>query len=158
MTYHRPGFVRSAVLNSSTGSISASSGATSDSSSAMATSASATGSGSPGASTSTTASATSTSDAASTASCLVDSSDFSDTVPTCFLMTDVTLHERAVRPARDERRSAAEHPEDESSDPHVENRDERHHSPDEGQHLSLIHISEPTRLGMISYAVFCLKK
>ena len=24
--------------------------------------------------------------------------------------------------------------------------------------LSLIHISEPTRLGMISYAVFCLKK
>src|SRR5659263_572537 len=27
-----------------------------------------------------------------------------------------------------------------------------------GQCLSLIHISEPTRLGMISYAVFCLKK
>src|SRR5659263_744866 len=27
-----------------------------------------------------------------------------------------------------------------------------------GQGLSLIHISEPTRLGMISYAVFCLKK
>ena len=26
------------------------------------------------------------------------------------------------------------------------------------QVLSLIHISEPTRLGMISYAVFCLKK
>src|SRR5450756_1227119 len=26
-----------------------------------------------------------------------------------------------------------------------------------GQELSLIHISEPTRLGMISYAVFCLK-
>src|SRR5450756_2629567 len=26
-----------------------------------------------------------------------------------------------------------------------------------GQILSLIHISEPTRLGMISYAVFCLK-
>src|SRR5450756_2938019 len=25
-------------------------------------------------------------------------------------------------------------------------------------HLSLIHISEPTRLGMISYAVFCLTK
>src|SRR5665648_1042248 len=25
-------------------------------------------------------------------------------------------------------------------------------------HLSLIHISEPTRLGMISYAVFCLKQ
>src|SRR5450759_5853785 len=28
----------------------------------------------------------------------------------------------------------------------------------EGLYLSLIHISEPTRLGMISYAVFCLKK
>src|SRR5450756_11052 len=27
-----------------------------------------------------------------------------------------------------------------------------------GPYLSLIHISEPTRLGMISYAVFCLKK
>src|SRR5450756_1301468 len=27
-----------------------------------------------------------------------------------------------------------------------------------GVELSLIHISEPTRLGMISYAVFCLKK
>ena len=27
-----------------------------------------------------------------------------------------------------------------------------------GVNLSLIHISEPTRLGMISYAVFCLKK
>src|SRR5450756_2644866 len=26
-----------------------------------------------------------------------------------------------------------------------------------GMTLSLIHISEPTRLGMISYAVFCLK-
>src|SRR5450756_1698423 len=26
-----------------------------------------------------------------------------------------------------------------------------------GYTLSLIHISEPTRLGMISYAVFCLK-
>src|SRR5450756_3248526 len=25
-------------------------------------------------------------------------------------------------------------------------------------YVSLIHISEPTRLGMISYAVFCLKK
>src|SRR5450756_1894485 len=32
----------------------------------------------------------------------------------------------------------------------------RGHDKDEG--LSLIHISEPTRLGMISYAVFCLKK
>ena len=29
---------------------------------------------------------------------------------------------------------------------------------DAGYDLSLIHISEPTRLGMISYAVFCLKK
>src|SRR5450756_1274701 len=28
---------------------------------------------------------------------------------------------------------------------------------DEVEGLSLIHISEPTRLGMISYAVFCLK-
>src|SRR5450756_2664758 len=28
----------------------------------------------------------------------------------------------------------------------------------QSQYLSLIHISEPTRLGMISYAVFCLKK
>src|SRR5450756_2713278 len=28
----------------------------------------------------------------------------------------------------------------------------------EDEDLSLIHISEPTRLGMISYAVFCLKK
>src|SRR5665648_1302059 len=28
----------------------------------------------------------------------------------------------------------------------------------EDKRLSLIHISEPTRLGMISYAVFCLKK
>src|SRR5665648_1232745 len=28
----------------------------------------------------------------------------------------------------------------------------------EDKGLSLIHISEPTRLGMISYAVFCLKK
>src|SRR5450759_5734862 len=27
----------------------------------------------------------------------------------------------------------------------------------QGKYLSLIHISEPTRLGMISYAVFCLK-
>ena len=30
--------------------------------------------------------------------------------------------------------------------------------PNEEEMLSLIHISEPTRLGMISYAVFCLKK
>src|SRR5665648_765297 len=29
---------------------------------------------------------------------------------------------------------------------------------EEMKRLSLIHISEPTRLGMISYAVFCLKK
>src|SRR5450759_4053415 len=28
---------------------------------------------------------------------------------------------------------------------------------EDAQLLSLIHISEPTRLGMISYAVFCLK-
>src|SRR5450756_2740691 len=33
---------------------------------------------------------------------------------------------------------------------------ERHYGALQG--LSLIHISEPTRLGMISYAVFCLKK
>src|SRR5450756_476449 len=31
-------------------------------------------------------------------------------------------------------------------------------SPRTVRKLSLIHISEPTRLGMISYAVFCLKK
>ena len=31
-------------------------------------------------------------------------------------------------------------------------------SPFKIESLSLIHISEPTRLGMISYAVFCLKK
>src|SRR5450756_583102 len=31
-------------------------------------------------------------------------------------------------------------------------------TPDMVVRLSLIHISEPTRLGMISYAVFCLKK
>src|SRR5665648_303896 len=29
---------------------------------------------------------------------------------------------------------------------------------EKAKELSLIHISEPTRLGMISYAVFCLKK
>src|SRR5450756_1145803 len=33
--------------------------------------------------------------------------------------------------------------------------DVAHNNPEK---LSLIHISEPTRLGMISYAVFCLKK
>src|SRR5450759_3103866 len=35
-----------------------------------------------------------------------------------------------------------------------------HRQPEAGDvvDLSLIHISEPTRLGMISYAVFCLKK
>src|SRR5659263_389304 len=32
------------------------------------------------------------------------------------------------------------------------------HAPETRPRLSLIHISEPTRLGMISYAVFCLKK
>src|SRR5450756_2660177 len=37
---------------------------------------------------------------------------------------------------------------------------DRNEASDEEQELtlSLIHISEPTRLGMISYAVFCLKK
>src|SRR5450759_5847916 len=59
----------------------------------------------------------------------------------------------------------------------VDARERRHDAPDimllDGRHvlpqcllpevltvgdLSLIHISEPTRLGMISYAVFCLKK
>src|SRR5450756_2660909 len=34
----------------------------------------------------------------------------------------------------------------------------RHHPTAIAADLSLIHISEPTRLGMISYAVFCLKK
>src|SRR5450759_4045310 len=34
----------------------------------------------------------------------------------------------------------------------------RHQHQREARILSLIHISEPTRLGMISYAVFCLKK
>src|SRR5674536_90616 len=33
----------------------------------------------------------------------------------------------------------------------------RHHQP-QGEWLSLIHISEPTRLLSISYAVFCLNK
>src|SRR5450759_5817551 len=37
-------------------------------------------------------------------------------------------------------------------------RDVRAPAPHKHLHLSLIHISEPTRLGMISYAVFCLKK
>src|SRR5660397_69477 len=32
------------------------------------------------------------------------------------------------------------------------------HFLDKTKHLSLIHISEPTRLRRISYAVFCLKK
>ena len=30
--------------------------------------------------------------------------------------------------------------------------------PPTAQELSLLHLSEPPRLGMISYAVFCLKK
>ena len=34
----------------------------------------------------------------------------------------------------------------------------RTEGPESVRGLSLIHISEPTRLGMISYAVFCLKK
>src|SRR5450756_1559418 len=37
-------------------------------------------------------------------------------------------------------------------------RDEQYCVDELGEALSLIHISEPTRLGMISYAVFCLKK
>src|SRR5428012_16047 len=37
-------------------------------------------------------------------------------------------------------------------------RHQRRPSPSGHHVLSLIHISEPTRLGMISYAVFCLKK
>src|SRR5428012_21405 len=37
-------------------------------------------------------------------------------------------------------------------------RSEVRDQPDQHGELSLIHISEPTRLGMISYAVFCLKK
>src|SRR5450759_4880716 len=39
-----------------------------------------------------------------------------------------------------------------------ERRDSFDDLPPIGIGLSLIHISEPTRLGMISYAVFCLKK
>src|SRR5665809_111027 len=35
---------------------------------------------------------------------------------------------------------------------------DRRGQPREGVNLSLIHISEPTRLRRISYAVFCLKK
>src|SRR5450756_493130 len=134
MTYHRPGLERSSALNSSTGSSAASTSATGASASASAASASATGSASPGTSTATPTSATSASDAASTASCSVDSSDSSDTVPTCFLSTDVTLMERTLRLARGEWGSAAERPEDESPDPHVEQRDECHDGPDERQH------------------------
>ena len=45
-------------------------------------------------------------------------------------------------------------------EPHVEEILEPMSLPQNPQEpkLSLIHISEPTRLGMISYAVFCLKK
>ena len=46
---------------------------------------------------------------------------------------------------------------DTSSDSSVDSSDNSDSSSDAGN-LSLIHISEPTRLGMISYAVFCLKK
>src|SRR5450759_5379049 len=38
----------------------------------------------------------------------------------------------------------------------IEDMLEKHTSDDNLKKLSLIHISEPTRLGMISYAVFCL--
>src|SRR5450756_3035208 len=49
-----------------------------------------------------------------------------------------------------------------SSCEHCERQLERREGPKAPRHyqfvaLSLIHISEPTRLGMISYAVFCLK-
>src|SRR5450756_1533394 len=44
------------------------------------------------------------------------------------------------------------------TDSDFDGRTERHRRHRVLQHLSLIHISEPTRLGMISYAVFCLKK
>src|SRR5450759_167677 len=37
------------------------------------------------------------------------------------------------------------------------NKENKKPKADKNQSLSLIHISEPTRLGMISYAVFCLK-
>src|SRR5450756_2854999 len=40
----------------------------------------------------------------------------------------------------------------------IHSSDHRRSGCDTVVHLSLIHISEPTRLGMISYAVFCLKK
>src|SRR5450756_1150312 len=40
----------------------------------------------------------------------------------------------------------------------AKHRKERPCNPKAAHNLSLIHISEPTRLGMISYAVFCLKK
>src|SRR5678816_4844138 len=42
--------------------------------------------------------------------------------------------------------------------PHVHSREEEGFYVLEGEILSLIHISEPTRLLSISYAVFCLKK
>src|SRR5450756_3009926 len=42
--------------------------------------------------------------------------------------------------------------------PDVTRRDDERHAQAHVEGLSLIHISEPTRLGMISYAVFCLKK
>src|SRR5665648_688403 len=42
-------------------------------------------------------------------------------------------------------------------DAHTHHFDLRQSALRDRQGLSLIHISEPTRLGMISYAVFCLK-
>src|SRR5659263_582301 len=56
-------------------------------------------------------------------------------------------HPRTVRPDRADRKGARRGAGQALQDPHRE-----------VEGLSLIHISEPTRLGMISYAVFCLKK
>src|SRR5678815_2470506 len=42
--------------------------------------------------------------------------------------------------------------------PHMSGLEVQRHVVDAGLKLSLIHISEPTRLLSISYAVFCLKK
>src|SRR5450756_2596789 len=55
-----------------------------------------------------------------------------------------------------------DHPRDQPAEPTHGGTDHARaytHRPGRAQRdLSLIHISEPTRLGMISYAVFCLKK
>eukprot|EP00658_Telonema_sp_P-2_P012644 TRINITY_DN14813_c0_g1_i1.p1 TRINITY_DN14813_c0_g1~~TRINITY_DN14813_c0_g1_i1.p1 ORF type:complete len:227 (-),score=61.47 TRINITY_DN14813_c0_g1_i1:3-683(-) len=45
-----------------------------------------------------------------------------------------------------------------SGRPNILGRASNHYLPGPSPHLSLIHISEPTRLLSISYAVFCLKK